>query len=191
MKVADTISVNPGKTTLGEKSSPSAGILRVPVLDRQKRTSGLNLSVLLCPSTNQGLAEYKKFALPLRALFATILIVAGLTLFQSPLPTVSYSLGILEIIFGGLLAVGFLTRPIMGCAGVYFGIMAALSLRNGIADITPLCLMFGSFLFCATGSGKYSLDFLIKNAIRNHVRFRNEKKKNEMMGYKAFHYAKY
>lgn len=186
MKVTDTISVNPGKTALGHSESKSENIFRTSVINREAK--GIDALTLLLPSSVSGINEFKKFALPLRALFATILIVAGLTLLQS---VHASALGILEIIFGGLLALGLFTRLAMAGASVYFAIMAALSIRAGRPDLIPLCLMFGTALFCALGSGKYSLDMMLRSLFVRHKKNQEKKRSEKALSYKAFHYARY
>ena len=188
MKATDTISVNPGKTTLGHVESTNSSILRANIINRETQASHIDLLSLLFPTTSAGINEFKKYALPLRTLFATILIVGGLTLAQTG---INPPFAILEIVFGSMLALGFLTRPAMACASVYFAVVTALSIRAGQPDLTALSLIFGCALFFALGSGKYSLDMLIRSMIKRHQRNAAIRRSANALGYKAFHYAKF
>ena len=190
MKIAETISVNPGKATLGHQESVARNLLRSSVIDNSAEKSSIDILSFIFPSTGSGVTELKKYALPLRALFATILIVTGLTFVENPALIHGSGFGIVEIVIGGLLAIGFLTRPIMAGASVYFAIVAALSIRNGLPDMSTLTLLFGTLLFCVLGSGKYSLDSTMRSLIGRAKKTLRQKKANEAAGYKAFHYAK-
>lgn len=188
MKIADTISVNPSKTTLGQVETASDSIFRRPVVGVVEDSHAFNFSKILFPSLNEGTAEYKKYDVPLRTLFATILIATGITLLES---SVSIALGVCSLCFGGFLALGLLTRPVMLAAAVYYCITGALSLRSGNVDLSVFSLMFGSLIFAVIGAGKYSCDFLLKRAIVRRKRNCHLKLKENMMGYKAFHSVKF
>lgn len=186
MKLTDTISVNPGKTTLGHIETPSS-IFRSPVLKAEETKKADVLSIIL-PSLNSGVKDYKSYALPLRTLFATILIVTGITSIISPLSIHNLGFAVCSICFGSFLACGFLTRPMMCAASVFYCISGALLLRMGITDMTEFCLMFGCLIFCVIGAGKYSIDSIIKSQIRRHNK---NKVKHDLMDYKAFHKFNY
>ena len=188
MKIADTISVNPGKTTLGHTESRESSLLRANVIDRSQKKPA-DVMGFLFPTASLGLGDVKKYALPLRILFATILIVSGISFVQTPGAIHALGAGVLEIVFGALLAFGLFTRPAMAGATIYFAVVAALSIRSGVADLSALTLTFGSAFFMLAGSGKYSADFLIRTLVKR-ARIKNRKnRKNNIMGYKAFHYA--
>lgn len=189
MKITDTISVNPGKTALGLKEE-SSNIFRTNVVKHEIESKRFDLLSLVYPSTTSGILGFKKYSLPLRSLFATILIVSGITIIENPIGIHGTGFGVVEIVFGSLLALGFLTRPVMTGAAIFYAVSTALELRGGVSDITSLTLMFGSFLFCITGAGKYSVDTLIRGAIKRHIKRTKIKKCDLAMGYKAFHYAR-
>lgn len=190
MKITDTISVNPGKTALGHTETQSGGLFRTQVLSQEPKTHKVDIMSLAFPTTSCGLEGIKKYSLPLRALFATVLIGSGLTILQTPMGFHGAAIGIMEIIFGGFLALGMLTRPVMFAAGIYFAIASALSIRSGQPDLNSLTLMFGSFVFAALGSSKYSVDFILRKGIKRTILKNRRKKGRERMGYKAFHYVK-
>ncbi|MCH5228021.1 MAG: hypothetical protein J1F16_09455 [Muribaculaceae bacterium] len=189
MKITDTISVNPSKNTLGHIDTPSASVFRSQVLDVEATHNPINLTKVLFPSTTAGLAEYNKYSVPLRTLFATILLVTGITMLTAS-PAQGIGFAICSICFGGALAFGFLTRPIMAGASVFYFITGAIGLRHGITDISVFSLMFGSLIFAALGAGKYSCDNLLRMAI-SRIKRRNEiKARMNRAGYKAFHLRK-
>ena len=190
MKVTDTISVNPSKATLGHVETASTSIFRSPVLDAKASSSSIELTRILFPSCGTGVNEYKKYAVPLRTLFATILIVTGLTLLTSTVAVHSVAFAICTLCFGGCLALGFFTRPIMLGAAVFYCISGALALRGGAVDMTVFSLMFGCLIFGVIGAGKYSCDTLLRHALLSHKKSAERKRKENMMGYKAFHSVK-
>lgn len=188
MKATDTISVNPSKTALGHVEASASSIFRSTVLNAEPASHSVNILKVLFPSTNAGVSEYKKYEVPLRTLFATILIVTGITLLEM---SVAPAIAICSLCFGGCLAIGLFTRPVMLGASVYYCISGALALRSGQVEMTTFCLMFGCVLFAILGSGKYSCDTLIKNAIVRSRKNVERKRKESCMGYKAFHNVKY
>lgn len=189
MKIADTISVNPGKETLGHSALPANTIFRQSVLNKEKER--VNILTLLFPTVKSGSSEFVKYALPLRSVFATILILTGLTTLLSAGAPLPYGLSVCSLVFGGFLAFGLLTRPLMIGAAAYYAICSALSLRMGNADILSLSLMFGSMIFSIYGSGKYSCDFLIRKTVRRHKISSRRKRSENALTYKAFKYSRY
>lgn len=186
MKITDTISVNPGKTALGHVENSSDSIFRSHVLGTETNRT-LNLTSFLFPSCASGTTEFRKYSVPLRTIFSTILIVTGLTILTHSPSGTAIAYVVCTLSFGGFLALGLLTRPLMAAASIFYCIAGALSIRAGVTDMNTFALMFGCAIFCATGAGKYSCDTLIRKSIRNH-KIKSEKKRIEnMMGYKAFH----
>lgn len=183
MKVNDTISVNPSKTTLGHVELPSTSIFRSQVLGAEAHHN-IDVLQLAFPSVKGGMGEFTKYALPLRTVFATILIVTGITLLST---TFSSAIGICSICFGGLLAMGFLTRPTMIGAAAYYCICGALAIRNGVPDVSIFSMMFGCILFGIVGSGKYSLDTLLRQTIIRRKKRAELRRQQESLSYKAFH----
>lgn len=187
MKVADTISVNPSKTTLGHVETTGSSIFRSPVLCEGTTAPSLSLSKVLFPSTKAGLAEYTKYAVPLRTLFATILIATGITMLSGASAIGGTAFAVCSLCFGAFLALGLLTRPVMLGAAVYYCVCGALSLRGGAPDMSVFSLMFGSAIFGVIGSGKYSCDLLLRRFL-NKARISAERRRqNNACGYKAFH----
>lgn len=191
MKITDTISVNPSKTTLGHVESSSSTIFRSPVLGAESSQQPIDLVKVLFPSCSAGVNEYTKYAVPLRTLFATILIVTGISLLAVPFGAHSAGFAICSLCFGGMLAIGLLTRPVMLGAAVFYCINGALALRAGTPDVSVFSLMFGCLIFAVIGAGKYSCDTLLRSAINRMRRNLSLKKSEERMGYKAFHSVKY
>lgn len=178
MKINETISVNPSKATLGHVEAPSTSIFRSQVLGNESQVHNVDTLQLLFPATKNGLGEFNKYSVPIRTLFATILIVTGISLLSAG----SSAIAICSLCFGAFLAIGLLTRPVMLSAAVYYCICGALSLRAGTPDLILFSLMFGSLIFGVVGSGKYSCDTLIRSAVKRQRR-------NRYQGYKAFHQA--
>ena len=188
MKISDTISVNPGKNTLGNVGASDSTIFRSQVIGEATSRQSKDVFKIIFPTTLSASSEFRKYEVPLRTLFATILIVAGLT---SILGSQSIAMAICTLCFGTFLAIGLLTRPVMLSAAIYYCIMGALALRSGVADMTIFSLMFGCLIFAVVGAGKYSCDTLIRGFISRHKKATVKKRKEEMMGYKAFHHVKF
>lgn len=191
MKISDTISVNPSKHTLGQADAQASSIFRNPVLGAETSQSSLNLVKLLFPTALAGSSEMRKYDIPLRTIFATVLIVTGLTILTLSGSIHGTGFAITSICFGCLLAIGLFTRPLMLGAAIYYCVTGALTLRTGVADMTIFALMFGCLVFALTGSGKYSCDALILRSINRHKIFSKRKREEKMMGYKAFHHVKF
>ena len=190
MKITDTISVNPSKKAMGHVES-SESIFRANILGSQTESQSIDLVKVLFPAAKSGLFEYRKYETPMRTLFATILIVTGISLLTTSLVSYSAAFAICTLCFGGFLAIGLFTRPVMLGASVYYCICGALALRSGMADMTSFSLMFGSLIFGLIGAGKYSCDTILRSAIIRHRRLSERKMKENFMGYKAFHSVKF
>lgn len=191
MKISDTISVNPGKKTLGHVESPSSAFFRNPVLGADSSQHSFNIVKFLFPTALSGSTELRKYDVPMRTLFATILIVTGLTMLTLQGSIHGTGFAVTTLCFGVTLAIGLMTRPLMLGATIFYCIMGALSLRGGIADMTVFSLMFGCLIFAVIGSGKYSCDTFIRGMIIRHKKSIERKRKEERMGYKAFHQVRF
>lgn len=185
MKVTDTISVNPGKTTLGHVEAPS--IFRSQVLGAQANANSIDFLKILFPTSGLGATEFRKYELPMRTLFAIILIAAGISMLSIPYGPYSKGFAICTLSFGAFLALGLFSRPLMAGASVFYCIMGALALRNGQVDMTMFSFMFGCLVFCLLGSGKYSCDSFLRHLITSHRKKVENKRKEDLLGYKAFH----
>lgn len=189
MKITDTISVNPSKTALGHVENSTSSIFRSPVIGADAQSHSFDILTILFPSCASTHREFRKYEVPLRTVFATILIVSGITLLQA---ASSIALAVCSLCFGAFLMLGLFTRPVMFGAAVYYCITGALALRYGHADFSIFSLMFGCLVFAIMGGGKYSCDNLIRGAIRRFKTNSMSLKKEDMekepyLGYKAFH----
>lgn len=191
MKITDTISVNPSKNALGHVESPSSTIFRTPVAGVSSESHSVDLLKLVFPATGAGISEYKKYEVPLRTLFATILIVTGISLLSVSAGMHSIGFAVCALCFGAFLALGLFTRPVMIGAAVFYCISGALSLRAHTPDIAVFSLMFGCLIFGILGAGKYSCDTIIRSAILRHKKVATLKSKENYLGYKAFHKVNY
>lgn len=191
MKINDTISVNPSKTALGHTDTLSENIFRQRVLGVEGTQHSVDALNIAFPTVKSGLQEINKYAVPLRTLFATILIVTGISLLTSMAAIGVVGFAVCSIAFGAFLALGLLTRPVMLGAAVYYCISGALSLRAGTPDVAVFSLMFGCLIFGITGSGKYSCDAFIRKFIKSHRKENSVKNQNADLGYKAFHNVKF
>lgn len=191
MKIADTISVNPGKTTLGHVDTPASSIFRSPVISSEVSHRSKDLLKIIFPTLGGGTMEYKKYEVPLRTIFSTILIVSGITMLSSIGGIHGMGMAICSLCFGAMLAIGLFTRPVMLGAAVYYCICGALSIRTGAIDLSIFSLMFGCLIFGVIGAGKYSCDSALLNACLKHRKISEIKRKENMMSYKAFHHAKF
>lgn len=190
MKIADTISVNPSKTTLGHVEATSS-IFRNPVLGVENPAHSINFVNMVFPASKSGLTEYRKYEVPLRAMFATILIVTGISLLSTTFAAHSAGFAICTLVFGGFLALGLLTRPVMLGAAIFYCINGALAIRSGSPDVSVFSMMFGCLIFAVIGGGKYSLDTLIRGSIRRYSKHAERKRRENLMSYKAFHNVKF
>lgn len=201
MKLSDVISVDPGRTTLGAlypESEPR--IVRRPVklppvvtteVKRQSR-SGLNfLFAAMAPGANR----YGVWMLLLRLLFSALLIVSGSFILSGEIYApehimTSQVFGILEITFGVMLFLGFLSRFAMFASALLFGILSVISTVNGIFDMQSMLCTFGSVLFLVAGVGKYSADFLIRKAIVKRENARKRREHASGLTYETLKYSK-
>ena len=192
METTKTISVEPAKITLAEKRSReiAAGLLRTNILQNEDKRNKITALNLIFPTELSGLKLYSKFTIPSRALFAALMIVAGISLFGNGnlfLGNLT-PIAVLLILFGAMLAIGFMTRIATGTSAIIYFILGVLGLRNGVTDVTSFAMMFGSILFFITGAGKYSCDFLLRRYIKRKAVRNRRKSSQASLSYKAFSY---
>lgn len=171
MNNSDTLSVDPGRTTLGAlhpelNAQFLRGTVRVP---RRKKSGEKALNFFFAATTLR--ANSKVVAMLLfRWTLGALLIVSGSLILSgeidSPVNYINTELyAILEIISGGMLALGLFTRIVMGFATFGFAIISTLLIIKGIFNLEALMCCVSCMFFLIFGSGKFSCDFLIRKAI--------------------------
>lgn len=193
MNLSDTISVDPGRTTLGAlhpeltakfiRSSRTVGVAVKP-----NRKGSLNF---IFAALNPGNTRYGAYMLLLRLAFAALLIVSGSFILYGEIDAPATELGamaygIAEIAIGGMLALGFFTRFAMIAAVAGFGCMAVQSILMGVFNMEALMSCFGSLAFLMLGSGKYSIDYLLRKAVIKSSLRRRQRRAADRMSYKAY-----
>lgn len=186
----ETISVNPGEKTLGKSNNELAyKLFRNSILEN-KTDRKIDFISLVLPSNKSGIELLEKYYLPLRTIFAALLIISGIQQLEGTFSILNYNvIGIIEICLGAFLAFGLFSRLFMGISIAFYLILGIVSMRLGLVNLYLFVMMFGSSLFFAMGSGKYSCDTLIKKALIIKKRKNEIERNNKRMSYKAFYYA--
>ena len=190
MTRTDTISVNPGKDTLGDKNlSLKTDFFRNNILVEKKKGK-IDFCDLIFPSLSKETLALNKFFVPLRTIFATLLIICGISIIEgTAIVNASLALGIVEIILGSFLAIGLLSRPLMCLGAGLFGVLGTIALRNGIVETEYFTMMFGCLIFSVLGSGKYSVDYILRVNLKKWISKYQEKPSSYRKSYLAFKYA--
>ena len=189
MNTNKTISVEPGKITLAERKNRerAAEYFRTSILNSEtQKIEKINLSKLLFPTQKSANLSFVKYSVPLRSIFSALLIISGILTLQTSNSSAIISIAILSFIFGGFLALGLLTRVIMGASAIMFGLLGIITLREGTPEIQSFLLMFGSLCFFLSGSGKYSIDTIIRKQL---LKYSKKNSSKEASSYKVFHYV--
>lgn len=192
MNIAETISINPVDKTLGALN-PAAAARFVREHTAPARTSSNKKGILdFClASSAPGVSRFGRQMLLFRTMFATLLIISGSFLLSGELTFTSglfssSTLGIAEIMMGSMLVLGFLSRFAMIGSTLLFGILAGVSVANGVFDMAALLCCLGSMVFMTMGAGKFSADFLIKKAIINRAIARRRQQRADRLTYRAY-----
>ncbi len=176
MNTSDTLSVDPGRTTLGALHPEMATqFLRKKIISRPYSKSGRkNTLDFIFASAAPRSGRIGAALLFLRLAFASILIVSGSFITigeinppETPFPPSAYAIS--QIAIGAMLALGLFTRFAMAASIATFAIMAGQSIAAGIFTPLTLTLTLASATFLILGSGKYSADFLIRKALILHA----------------------
>lgn len=196
MNLSKTISVDPGKMTLGElhheadngfvRKATSTIANTASPLPRAKTTRNF-LFACSMPTANQ----YGGRMLMVRWMMGALLVVSGSLILSGNIasPQVitepgAFAVG--EIVCGAMLALGLLTRVAMSAAAIVFCAMTVESVTNGIFSMQDFMCLLASVIFLIMGAGKFSCDFLIRKAlVRRSVR-RRRQRRNRPLTYKAF-----
>lgn len=188
MKTTDIISVNPSKSTLGDKNNlVETGILRTNILSENINSKDIDLTNILFSTSLPSKFNLNQYLVPLRTIFGTLMIIAGIFNiegafhFNQPI-----ALSIIEIVLGAFLSVGFLTKFSMGAGAVIYGILAIMTMRGGMIDLSAFLLCLGCVTFFLLGCGKYSCDYFIYSRLRKN---KAQRLRKDFPSYKAFDYA--
>ncbi len=194
MNISETISVNPVSKTLGTLNTEATlEFIRnhTASAERSAKTSNRPAGKMLLASSTPGVASYGVAILLLRFLFAAMLIVSGSFILSgeimSPfgfIDSVAFATG--EIIIGGMLALGLLSRVAMSIAVLCFGYASFLSIEAGVFDLQSLLLCLGSSFFLIMGTGRFSCDFLIRKAIVLRRQRKERKLRQDRLTYRAY-----
>ena len=196
MKVSDTLSVNPGSTTLGNlhpdfdaKFLRRKGMVNIRREKSEKKTLNFIFAINALRSNGKAVAM-----LLIRWALGVLLIVSGSLILSGEIYTpVDYFdsdiFAILEVVAGSMLVLGLFTRFAMGVATIGFAIVSILAICKGLFDMQSLMSTISCMVFLIFGSGKYSADFLIRKAIIQHNNRRRRKLNDKKLSYQAFRYA--
>ncbi len=194
MNTAETISVNPVSKTLGALN-PEATLRflqeNARKVDVSHNKKSLSLSRLFFSTSTPGVSIFSGRMLAFRLMFAALLIVSGSFILAgeitSPINFIDpYALALTEIIAGGMLALGFMTRPAMAATTLLFGCAATLNLMEGIFDMQAMLCCLGSMIFMVMGAGRFSTDFLIRKAIVMRKHRKQKQMREDRLSYKAY-----
>lgn len=197
MNISDTLSVDPGRATLGTLHPELATqFLRKKSITRRIRPSSCRsrmINFMLAQSVPRSNRVGAVLFL-LRMALAALLTVSGAFIISGEIAPPEtfidpYIYAWLEITAGIMLALGFLTRVAMAMAVTGFGILACQSVINGVFNMEAMVCCLSSLSFFLLGAGKYSGDFLIKKGLTAHAIKRRHRYEQKLLSYKAFHYA--
>lgn len=197
MNNSDIISVNPTQNTLGAINFEMAdSILRNNVNASDELTFSNSIINFAFASRRPGNMRYNVSVLMLRLLFSTILIVSGSFILSgeisSPLAQFSsQTVGIAQIIIGGMIATGLLARFAAAVGVVGFGFIATSAILAGVFSPTSLMMCLACLTIAILGSGKISSDYLVRKAIVNYQLRRRKKIAARRMSYRAYRYSPY
>ena len=130
----------------------------------------------------------------LRWALACLLIVSGSFILSGEIyapvnyiPSEVYAL--FEIVIGGMLVLGLLTRIAMGVATIGFATVATLSVVHGVFNLEALMCCMSCLVFLIFGPGKFSCDFLIRKSIVGREEQLQRSISKQRMSYRAFRCA--
>lgn len=196
MNISEIISVDPAQKTLGYLHYEFTGrLLRNSGIARNNEPSHSKyLLNLIFASSSPGGWKYGICLLILRLFFAAIMIVSGSFILSGEInaPTTLIHpeiYAISQIVIGGMLALGFFSRFAMLAGFSGYAYIATCKIISGIFSISSLTLCMACLIFFILGTGRLSLDFLIRTTILRHTRCRRRKLAKRRMSYKAIHYA--
>lgn len=196
MNISEIISIDPAQKTLGSLHSEITGkILRNSGISRNKAiTHSHYILNLIFASSSPGGWRYGICIMLLRFCYAAIMIVSGSFILSgeinaptSLIPSDVYAIS--QIVIGAMLALGFLSRFAMLTGFTGYAYIAACKIMAGIFSISSLLLCMGCLIFFILGTGRLSIDFLIRMGIMHRSERRREKLVSRRLSYRAYRYA--
>lgn len=175
MSDTDVLSVNPGKTTLGDLNPDAClSMFRNRVLNRLSRQARTRDRDILGVRTPGG-TRRNATLLAMRVAFGALLIAGGCmsvsvdhldaTGVVDYIALAENATYILEIVAGGVLLTGFLTRILMVAAACGFAAIAISAAMAGVFDQCSVMCALVCMMFALSGPGKISIDRVIANSI--------------------------
>ncbi len=171
MDITNIISVDPAQKPLGA--------IHTEITERILRNSNISHGDDLISSrqffnfvfgTPSRSTLFSSCALLLRTLFAAVLILSGSLILMDEVnaPTTFISpqtFAIGQIIIGGMLFLGFLSRFAMAVGFAGFAFVATKAILAGMLSVSPILLGVICLTFMILGTGRFSCDFLIRKSI--------------------------
>lgn len=193
MNISNIISVDPAQKTLGYIHSEITGrLLRNSGIARNNEPSHSQyLLNLIFASASPGGWKYGICLLILRLFFAAIMIVSGSFILSGeinapalPIPAEVYAIS--QIVIGGMLAFGFFSRFAMLAGFTGYAHIATCKIIAGIFSMSSLMLCMACLIFFILGTGRISIDFLIRTGIIRHIRRRRRRLAILRLSYRAY-----
>lgn len=191
----EIISVDPGRKALGAiYSDVGRSILKtttkVVCPERTVKKSSKSDLNLLLPTRAPGVFRYASFMFLFRMVFGCLLILSGCLIItgnlpapESPLTSMQYAH--LEIIAGISIISGFATRFSAAALSLLFTAVAIESIPTGLFDMQSVMSLLCSMTLCIAGSGRYSVDQIIKKSLINRALNRRKQLREDRLSYKA------
>lgn len=196
---SDVISVNPGRKTLGALNLQSATrFLRTTITlpsNRRKSANRKTLDVLFAVAS-PSFRQRSGCIIVLRFFFAVLLGLCAFMPMYFDSSLEFYHMGVSHIAVIAMIAgvaslvLGLFIRPVMIAVALILAAESALQFSVGDFDETVLFCVFGCVLFAVTGSGKYSVDYLVRRLLLRSPFSEKRKRKLEKkrLSYEAYRY---
>lgn len=197
MSITKIISIDPTRKTLGSiHSEITERILRNSNISHGDNTLSSRQLVNFIFGIPSGSTLFNSCIFLVRTLFATVLILSGSLILSNEVnaPTTFIApqlFAIGQILIGGMLFFGLLSRLAMAAGFTAFAFVAVKSILAGSLVISPIVLGSICLIFMLLGTGRFSCDFLIRKAIILNAVRKRKKIAEHRLSYRAYRYSSY
>lgn len=198
MAASNVISVNPVQKTLGALHPEVLARLARRRINytADSRSSHRSLNFFFAVKELKGGAR-SFYLLLARLAVATLFIISGAMALSGNFDALSFApeavvyssvFGIIMTAVGSMLALGMLTRPLMGLSMLAWIALSTFAAINGSMFMEGWLWAACSLVFCICGAGRFSLDTLARHAIYKVFFGRRRQKRiaARRLSYKAF-----
>lgn len=198
MSEVHVISVNPGKSSMGELNPEATARAIRNRLMRSETSPAVSLkhrlNAIFAVGGINGMSRPVTL-LFVRMLAGALLLVSGMMMgfggqlpAEAGMPFEMSASSLILIVAGAILCLGMLTRPGMACMALYFMVVCGIGISRGSFLSADAMYAMTGIVFAVAGAGRHSVDDIMAGNIFRLYRRKRRRIAERRLSYEAFRY---